>query len=196
LAAVNDNPSHVDERYRSPNDRKYVFPKPGIFLGANVVRQVKYHSTWQAMEAACIHQLLSSTAPPLSKQEWRDILIGSLKFKSLDSTCAKAHEHACHLLGSAIDDLNLNTTDSATPPPPPINDIEAQVILWRLSELNFRFEPLALHKHAGTAGRDAFDSNQDVCNALQLNSLQAANMATAVEGFHSSDWRSRLPSLL
>jgi hypothetical protein len=68
--------------------------------------------------------------------------------------------------------------------------------LWHLSELNFRFELLALHKHARTAGHDAFDSDQDVRNALQLNSLQAVDMATAVEGFHSSDWRSHLASLL
>jgi hypothetical protein len=119
-----------------------------------------------------------------------------LEFKSSDSTCAKAHEHARRLLGSAIDNLNLNTTDPVTPPPPPIDDIEAWAILWHLSELNFRFELLALHKRAGTAGHDAFDSDQDVCNALQLNSLQAVDIAMAVEGFHSSDWRSRLPSLL
>jgi hypothetical protein len=150
-------------------------------------KKKKYVSTWQAMEAACIHWLLSSTAPPLSNQEWQDILIGSLKFKSSDSTCAKAHKHALHLLGSAIDDLNLNNTDPATPLPPPIDDIEARAILWHLSELNFRFELLALHRHAGTAGRDAFDSDQDVCNALQLNSLQAVDIATAVEGFYSSD---------
>jgi hypothetical protein len=37
LAAVDDDPSHVDERYRLPNDRWYVFPEPGIFLGANAV---------------------------------------------------------------------------------------------------------------------------------------------------------------
>ena len=158
--------------------------------------QAKYLSTWQAIEAACIYQLLSSTAPPLSNQEWWDILISCLEFKSSDSTCAKAHKHAHRLLGSAIDDLNLNTTDPATPPPPPIDDIEAWAILWRLSELNFRFELLALHKCAGTAGHDAVDFNQDVCNALQLNSLQAVDMATAVEGFHSSDWQSRLTSLL
>jgi hypothetical protein len=152
LAAVDDNPSCVDERYHSPNDRKYVFPEPGIFLGPNAVQRAKYLSTWQAMEAACIYRLLSSTAPPLSNQEWRDILIGSLKFKSSDSTCAKAHEHARCLLGSAIDDLNLNTTDPATPSPPLIDDIEAWAILWHLSELNFRFSLLALHKHARTAG--------------------------------------------
>jgi hypothetical protein len=52
-------------------------------------------------------------------------------------------------------------------------------MLWRLSELNFRFELLALHKCAGTAGRDAVDSDQDVRNALQLPSLQAVDMATS-----------------
>jgi hypothetical protein len=127
LAAVDDDPSCVDERYCSPNDCKYVFPE--LFLGANAVQRAKYLSTWQAMEAACIHWLLSSTTPSLSNQEWRDILIGSLEFESSDSTCAKAHEHARHLLGSVIDDLNFNTTDPATPPPPPIDDIEARAIL-------------------------------------------------------------------
>jgi hypothetical protein len=150
-----------------------------------------------ASNRGCLYSSAAfTTTPPLSNQEWQDILISSLEFKSLDSTCTKAHKHARCLLGSAIDNLILNTTDPATPPPPPIDDIKAQVILWHLSELNFRFELLALHKHAGTAGHDAFDSDQDVRNALQLNSLQAVDMATAVKGFHSSDWWSRLPSLL
>lgn len=196
LATVDSDPSRVDERYRSVNDRKYVFPDPGIFLGANAVRRAKYLLTWQAIEPACIHRLLSSTAPPLSNQEWRDILIGSLEFKSSDSACAKAREHACRLLGSAIDDLSLNTTDPATPPPPPIDDIEARAILWRLSELNFRFELLALNKRAGPAGRDAFECDQAVRNALHLTSLQAVDMDMSNKGFRSGHWQSCLPSLL
>jgi hypothetical protein len=196
LAVVDDHPSRVDERYRSPNDRKYIFPEPGLFLGTNPIRRAKYLLTWQALEPACIHRLLSSTAPPLANQEWRDILIGSLEFKSSDSACAKAQEHARRLLGSAIDDLHLNVTDAATPPPPPITDPEAQAMLWRLSELNFRFELLALHKRAGPAGRDAVDYEQAVRDALQLTSLQAVDMTTSVEGFRSTNWQSRLPSLL
>jgi hypothetical protein len=196
LAAVDDDPSRVDERYRSPDDRKYVFPEPGIFLGANEVRRAKYFLTWQAIEPACIHRLLSSTAPPLSNQEWRNILIGSLEFKSSDSACAKAREHACRLLGSAIDDLSLNVTDPATPPPLPIADREAQAILWRLSELNFRFELLALNKRAGPAGRDEFERDQAVRSALEVTSLQAVDMDVARQGIRSGHWRSRLPSLL
>lgn len=195
LAAINDDPSRVDERYRSVNDRKYVFPEPGIFLAANPVRRAKYLSTWQAIEPACIHRLLSSTAPPLSNQEWRDILIGSLDFKSSTSACAKARQQACHLLGSAIDDLSLTVTDPATPPPS-IGDNEAQAMLWRLSELNFRFELLALHKRAGPAGRDALECDQAVRDALQVSSLQAVEMDVARAGLHSADWHTRLPSLL
>ena len=196
LADVNDDPSCVDERYRSANDRKYVFPEPGIFLGANPGRRAKYLLTWQAIEPACIHRLLSSTAPPLSNQEWRDILVGSLEFRSSESACAKARDHACRLLGSAIDDLHLNVADPATPPPPPINDREAQAMLWRLSELNFRFELLTLHKRAGPEGRNAVECDQAVRDALQLTSLQAVDMGTSIEGIHSVDWQSRLPSLL
>jgi hypothetical protein len=119
-----------------------------------------------------------------------------LEFRSSDSACAKAQENARRLLGSAIDDLSLNTTDLTTPTPPPIDDLEARAMMWRLSELNFRFELLALHKRAGPAGSDAVDCDQAVRDALQLTSLQAVDMVTSNEGFRSSNWQSRLPSLL
>ena len=66
--------------------------------------------------------------------------------------------------------------DPATPLPPPITDLEAQQILWRLSELNFRFELLALNKHAGPPGHDAFERDQAVRNALLITSLQVVDM--------------------
>jgi hypothetical protein len=125
-----------------------------------------------------------------------DIFISSLELKLSDSTCAKARKHACHLLGSAINDLNQNTTDPATPLSFPIDNLEARAILWHLSELNFRFELLALHKRAGTPGRDAVDFDQDVRSALQLASLQAVDMFSSVEGIHSTDLQSCLLPLL
>ena len=114
----------------------------------------------------------------------------------MESACAKAREHACHLLGSMIDDLCLNTTDPATPLPPPITDLEAQQILWHLSELNFRFELLALNKRAGPPGHDAFECDQAVRNALLITSLQVVDMDTSNKGIRSSHWWSCLPSLL
>jgi hypothetical protein len=69
-------------------------------------------------------------------------------------------------------------------------------MIWRLSELNFRFELLALNKRAGPAGRNEFECDQAVRNALHLNSLQAVDMATSKQGFRCSHWRARLPYLL
>ena len=195
MAAVDHNLSRVDQRFQSANDRKYVFPEPGIFLGANSVRQAKYLSTWQAIESVCIHRMLSSTAPPLSSQEWRDILIGNLEFTSSDSACARAQEHARHLLGSSMDDLSLNITDPATPPPPPVTDHEAQAILWRLSELNFRFELFALNRRARPADCDELVRDQAVRSALNVTSLQAIDMDVSRQGFRCSHWQTRLPSL-
>lgn len=101
------------------------------------------------------------------------------------------------MLGSAIHDLVDNIKDPLTTAPPPrIADSEAQALLWRLSELNFRFEFLALHKRAGPAGCNTVDCNQAICDALQVSSLQVVDMDTAGEGIHSNDWHSRLPSLL
>ena len=114
----------------------------------------------------------------------------------MDSACAKAQEHARHLLGSAIDDLCLNVTDPATPPPPPITDPEAQAILWHLLELNFRFELLALHKYAGPVDSDAVKCDEANHDTLQLTSLQAVDADTSIKDFHSRDWWSHLPSLL
>ena len=69
-------------------------------------------------------------------------------------------------------------------------------MLWHLSELNFRFELLALHKCAGQAGHDPVECDQAICDALQVTSLQAVNMNTAREGLHSDNWSSHLPSLV
>ena len=68
--------------------------------------------------------------------------------------------------------------------------------MWCLSELNFRFELLALHKHAGPAGGDVVKCEQAVREALQVTSLQAVDINMSTEGFHSQDWCSCLPSLL
>ena len=114
------------------------------------------------------------------------------------SGCAKAQEQAHCLLGLAISDLCLTIMDSlpAAPPPPIIEESEAQRMLWRLSELNFWFELLALHKHAGTAGCNPLECDQAIQEALQVTFLQAVSMDTAQDGLHSNNWQSHLPSLL
>ena len=83
-----------------------------------------------------------------------------------------------------------------TLPPPSIGESEAQALLWCLSELNFRFELLALHKHARPAGYSAVDVNQAIHDALDVSSLQVVDMDSARNSLHSTDWCSCLPPLL
>ena len=178
LAAVDDNFACVDVCYHSSSNCKYVFPKPGIFLAANPVQQAKYLSTWQSIEPACIYCIISCTVPPLSNQEWHDILIGNLDFKSPMSNCAKAWEQAFQLLGSAIDDLGINVTDPVSGTSTlslNISDNEAWAILWHLSELNFRVVLLALHKCAGPV-RNELEGDQVICDALEVSSLVLFDM--------------------
>jgi len=76
LVAVDQNPAWVDPRHHSPNDQKYIFPEPGIFIAVNEMRCARYFTMWQAIEPACIYRLVSSSAAtPLSNQEWHDILL-------------------------------------------------------------------------------------------------------------------------
>ena len=174
-----------------------MFPEPGIFVGANEVCRTRYFATWLAIEPACIYRLLSSsTSTPLSNQEWRDVLIGNIPSKSSTSHAALAREQARRLLGSAVDDLGITINETSTDMPPPLEDSEAKQILWRLSELNFRSELLALDKRAGPKNRDENERQQIVCESLQIRSLLVVDLEEAKQGFYSNDWRRRLPCLL
>jgi hypothetical protein len=198
LAAVDTNPSRVDARYRSPHDRKYLFPEPGIFANANEVRRATYFATWSAIEPACIYRLCMpwSSVTPLSNQEWRDVLIGDIKSKTPDAKSAQARENARRLLGSALEelDIEINQAPSLTTTPS-LPDCEAQKILWKLTELNFRFELLALDKRAHPNGDE--DARQDlIAECFGVSTLLATDDQQANSGLGSSDWRQRLPCLL
>ena len=87
----------------------------------------------------------------------------------------------CEIVTITIDDLCLNATDPATLfPPPPITDHEAREILWRLSELNFRFELHALNKCAGPPGCDEFNATR--LSALLCTSLRYKQLTWILAG--------------
>jgi hypothetical protein len=99
---------------------------------------------------------------PLSNQEWHDVLIGDIKSNTPNTKSAQAQENTQHLLGSALEelDIQINQTPSLTTMHLLPNE-EAQRILWKLTELNFHFELLGLDKHAYPSNRDE-DGHQDL----------------------------------
>jgi hypothetical protein len=199
LAAVDTSPSRVDPRYRSPLDRKYLFPEPGIFATANKVCCATYFATWMAIEPVCIYRLYMpwSSVTPLSNQEWRDVLIGDIKSKTPNAKSAQARENARRLLGSVLEelDIEINQAPSLTTMPS-LPDKEAQKILWKLTELNFRFELLALDRRAHPSNRDE-DARQDlILECFGVSTLLVADVQQANSGLGSGDWRQRLPCLL
>lgn len=80
--------------------------------------------------------------------------------------------------------------------PPPVAPSEGQKVLWELSELNFRFELLALDKQAsGVSGAAAEDHQDMICRCFPNYSL-IAELPNATQGLASLDWQQRLPILL
>jgi hypothetical protein len=138
-----------------------------------------------------------SSITPLSNQEWRDVLIGDIKSKTPNAKSAQARENARRLLGSALDDLDIQINDAPSlTTGPSLPDSEAQKILWKLTELNFRFELLGLDKRANPLNRDE-DARQDLIReCFGTNSLLVTDHRLANMRLGSSDWRKRLPRLL
>jgi hypothetical protein len=201
LASVDTNPSRVDPRYRLPHDRKYLFPEPGIFATANEVRHATYFATWSAIEPACIYRLHlpRSSVTPLSNQEWHDVLIGDIKSKSPNAKSAQARENAQRLFGSGLEELDIQINDAPSPTNagPSLLDMEAQKILWKLTELNFCFELLGLDKHAANLSDRDEDARQDlIWECFGTNSLLMIDDQLANTRLGSSDWHERLPCLL
>jgi hypothetical protein len=154
---------------------------------------------WSAIEPACIYRLYMpcSSVTPLLNQEWCDILIGDINSQTPNAKSAQARENAQRLLGSALEelDIHINQAPSLTTSPS-LPDSEAQKILWKLTELNFRFELLGLDKRANTSNSDE-DARQDVIKeCFGVNSLLVVDYQQANMGFGSENWRERLPRLL
>ena len=141
--------------------------------------------------------LPSSAAIPLSNQEWRDILIGDIGSKSPEARSAKAREHAQQLLGSALEDLDIRLDDPSPSAAEPslITDSEAQQILWQLTEINFRFEFLALDKRASNSCQSEDQRQELIRECFGGQSLLCADIQQANIGLGSDDWRGRLPVL-
>ena len=92
--------------------------------------------------------------------------------------------------------VNPNITTSPNASPPLVDDSEACQILWRLTELNFQFELLALDKRAGVTNQDEMEQQETIKDCLRIWSLVVADTQEASSGLCSDKWHVRLPCLL
>lgn len=197
LKAVDTDPSLLDSPDRvNPHDGKYLFPEPGILAsGANTMRQSRYFETWKNTRVVCMFRAFqaSSTAVPLSTQEWRDFLFnlsGAFKGQKNQEKQQKLRD----IFANCLDDMDLDF-ETFMPPAetslPPIVPEEARKVLWELAELNFRFELLALDKRAsGSAGDDEIQDRQNMISRCfpAAASLIVAEPSHATQGLASLDW--------
>jgi hypothetical protein len=179
---------------------RYLFPKAAIFASTNKARHAKFFATWSVFQPACIFRVFSadSVAAPLAGQQWRDFLLDGLMSLSCESNLVRRHEEVKAIFAGTLDELQI---DLHVPPFshfPTVPVDEAQRILWELTELNFRFELLALDKRASSLSshRDDDERQAMVLKCFDMPSLVVADVQRANFGLQAHDWRERLPFLL
>lgn len=202
LKAVNTNPSLLEpSNHSNPNNSKYVFPEPGIFTGVrNEVRCARYFTTWNHVKAICLFRAFaaSSTAIPLTPQEWRDLLIGNLNGTFNGETNRERQQKIRGIFANCLAELSMDF-ESFTPieiTPQPLVQSEAQKVLWELSELNFRFELLALDKRASAVNSNEALERQDMVVKCFASGGLIPELRDSTRGLASLTWQERLPFLL
>lgn len=131
---------------------------------------------------------------PLSGQQWREILNGNL---ARNHTSARTNlSHA--ILSKVFEEKNITITEM----PPVLDTVDhaaAMNVLWELSELNFRFELLALDSRLA----DIDDAQQDHRQQMVLDCSPGANRcllnvnpSIGCSGFAAIESKDRLPALL
>jgi hypothetical protein len=187
-----------DEPPASYNTR-YLFPEAAIFASTNEARRAKFFATWNVFRPACILRVFSSesSASPLSGQQWRDFLLDGLLARSREPNLVGRCEQVKAIFANALDELQIDPC----PPPsyhcPTVPVGEAQKTLWELTELNFRFELLALDTYAGSSShRDEHERQAMVLKCFNVPSLVVVDVQRPNTGLQAHDWQDRLPFLL
>lgn len=105
-----------------------------------------------------------------------------------------------NIFSGCLEELELDFDHFLPPtdtPLPPVVPSEAQVVLWELSELNFRFELSFLDKRAsGITSREKVLDRQDIIACCFPDSKFHVEQSHATRGLASLDWKERFPILL
>lgn len=152
-----------------PTDLGYIFPEPAMFVRAqSSERREVYFLTWLKYRMAFLYRVSSrdSTATPMPTAVWRDVLsyessydkMGEKANQKKDTKSSQLHAHMLDFLQNCIEaeEVTLIGLEKGVPRwngsvVETLSDAQREEILWELSELNFRFELLALDSRATTS---------------------------------------------
>jgi hypothetical protein len=155
-AKVNQNSESSRQARCGPLDKAYFFPDPGLFVGAeHEWKSAAYLKQWEHIKDVWMLRASSSHAKPCLPQEWRNIL--SLPFvapkEDANSATSESFAKVRELIGECLSTAGLSVRSLAFTLEEgecvdglQVDVQRAKVLLWELSELNFRWELRALDR--------------------------------------------------
>ena len=176
----------------------YVFPEAALFASTNESCGAKFFVTWVAIRPAWFSQMMSAQSPPtpLSNQQWRNFLLDGLLSLSKEPKLVRRCAEVRHILAGVLEELNMEFHSPVSNDFPDTPLAEAQELLWEMTELNFRFELLALDKRASSFQRDEDERQAMVLKCFPDTELLFADVGLANGGLQSLDSQVKLPYLL
>jgi hypothetical protein len=194
----------------NPTDLGYIFPEPAMFLRTKTVeRQETYFKTWLKYRSALIYRVTSKDfmATPMPTSVWRDVLSyedtqaarDSSSGQSKDTKSSQLRQHALDLLQNCIevDDVTLIGLERGEVKwngkvVEVLSNDEREEVLWELSELNFRFELLALHSRAtSSADKNPQELIAACFPGCNFQSLLVANLGMANRDLADGNWEEK-----
>ncbi|KAK6980662.1 hypothetical protein R3P38DRAFT_3235271 [Favolaschia claudopus] len=176
-------------------DSRYLFPEPALLASAedSMARQVALHH-YTIIEPVLLYRLGISDDPhtPLSSQQWRDVLFG--KVWPQDAKGSKSAQRANfidEILGPAMRACGLSQLhdfpvkrESLVP----FALSRAKEIIWKVAELEFRFEFVSLDRRASTLSRP-----QECAKCFPGGFLMGVPLTAGKEGLAAATPEERYP---
>ena len=168
-----------------------------------------YFEAWLKYRSAFVYRVSSNNfeCHPIPTSIWRDILIVDRSSNpppiedaqgTKQTFSGQQHRRAREIFDECVKSDGVefagfdqgrmiwNNQETET-----ITDAIREEVLWELSELNFRFELLALDSRASTAKGDHQALVADCFPGCSSGSLLVADLATANHGLADVDWEKR-----
>ncbi|KAJ7141933.1 hypothetical protein C8R43DRAFT_1131242 [Mycena crocata] len=140
-----------------PADRQYVLPEPALLVNSTPERRRKFLHHWNLLSDGFFYMLSNpGYTQLLSAQEWRDILEGLLKERGNPNS--KTGRRSGKLQDCIQPALDVSGVSSVEGFPIPLDSLphftlaQTREIVWKVAEINFRFELCSLDKRA--SGKD------------------------------------------